>query len=800
MIGCGFVFVFRYFRVRLQNLKAHRELQKALRQRRRQRALTMLSQAEEAAEQHDARRLYGIVRLLCPNKTRQRIRLRDAEGNLMNGESECKALVQYATKLFSASAEPRMQLLPLEEDIFALPRWRRAMARLKPEKAAPNMTPPFRNWKQHSEKILPQLQKLATHHLCCDHPEIPTEWTEVRLAWLAKPTKCPSSPANVRTVMSGDTKLFNMVLKEAVQEYVTPGLIDIPQFAYRKLSSTVDALLRGSLHCSKVGAMLGEVNTDVTTRLTTDQLGGVMISLDLAKAFDCLPFREMYDSLRCIDVVVGSHRQSICIVRHAGHSAKTEMLRGLRQGCPLAPSVFNAWTIRLCRELGIAWCQEHASLFADDVHGHWEINSVEEFQQARCMIPNIIAGLHRSGMQVNFGRSVAVLAIRGKAAAGIKKRYVKWRDGHYVIAIGTDSVTGREVYLPIEDKMEYLGVILSYGADCAISRGQSLEQFLKTQADAENHLRFQHQAEASHLQSMCCSRLLYGVVGVGFSAPSLRAMQSILARMLRKVLRIYEHGISNLAVLDRAGIHLVGDLRQQLARKARALEVHGHQSPELAGRTLQRLGSVSDELSRIKHIPVSSLIEVDREGETAVCDACGLEFHNQRSLEAHYTTKRAEIHTKARQAFDRREHTLFGLPQCRLCRQQLYDWASMERHITEGRCARLKQAAARGHSMEQLMQQVLEDESQVPPKPPNSACGSAPTPSLIPADVMSCELRQLATHAEVVASFKNKCILCGQQVKATGHIKKHWQSSHPGRRISSQKLAGYLYEAMSILW
>ena len=94
------------------------------------------------------------------------------------------------------------------------------------------------------------------------------------------------------------------------------------------------------------------------------------------------------------------------------------------------------------------------------------------------MILKVIAGLHRSGMQVDFGKSVAVLAIRGKAAAGIKKRYVKWRDGHYVIAIGTDSVTGREVYLPIEDKMEYLGVILSYGADCAISRGQSLEQFL----------------------------------------------------------------------------------------------------------------------------------------------------------------------------------------------------------------------------------------------------------------------------------------------------------------------------------
>ena len=635
------------------------------------------------------------------------------------------------------------------------------MTRLKPEKAAPNMTPPLRNWKQHSEKILPQLQKLATHHLCCDHPAIPTEWTEVQLAWLAKPKKCPSSPANLRTVglMSGDTKLFNMVLKEAVQEYVTPGLIDIPQFAYRKLSSTVDALLRGSLHCSKVRATLGDVNTDVTTRLTTDQLPELMGGRHDQPR---LPFREMYDSLRCIDVpdnlarlVVESHRQSVCIVRHAGHSAKAEMLRGLRQGCPLTPSVFNAWTIRLCRELGIAWCQEHASLFADDVHGHWEINSVEEFQQARCMILRIIAGLHRSGMQVNFGKSVVVLAIRGKAAAGIKKRYVKWRDGHYVIAVGTDTVTGREVYLPIEDKMEYLGVILSYGAmetqtvqsraAKAWSNFSKLRPMLRTTSD------FSTRQKLRIFKACVVPALLYGVVGVGFSAASLRALQSILARMLRKVLRIYEHGISNLAVLDRAGINLVGDLRQQLEQKARALEVHGHQSLALAGRTLQRLGSVSDELSRIEHIPVSSLIEVERESETAVCDVCGLEFHNQKSLEAHYTAKHAEVHTKARQAFDRRERTLFGLPQCRLCRQQLYDWASMERHITEGRCARLKQAAARGHSLEQLMQQVLEDESRVPPKPPNSACGSAPTPSLIPADIMNCEMRQLATKAEVVA-------------------------------------------------
>ena len=124
------------------------------------------------------------------------------------------------------------------------------------------------------------------------------------------------------------------------------GLWDIPQFAYRKKSSTIDALLRGSLHCTEVRSLAGEVNTDVATRLTTGDLpvitGGLMISLDLAKAFNCMPFGVMYESWREVGVsdpmarlVVETHKQSTCIVRHCGHSVRVGMKRGLRQGCPL---------------------------------------------------------------------------------------------------------------------------------------------------------------------------------------------------------------------------------------------------------------------------------------------------------------------------------------------------------------------------------------------------------------------------------------------------------------------------------
>ena len=296
LLGAGFIFVFRYFRQRLAYMKAHRAQKKALRARKRQRLLDMLQQAEMAAKRHDVRGLYGVVNLLCPNKHRQRIRLRDAAGQLMSGLEDCRALAEYARGLFMAPDSDPLPLLKVSTDMLRLERWQRAAQQLKAEKAAPYGTPPLRNWKQHSQVIAPLLHKTAVQALCRDDPCIPLEWTEVQLAWLAKPKKCEyAGESEDGGLMSGDTKMFMSVLKEATHGYVMAGLLEVPQFAYRQLSSTIDALLRGSQHCAMVRALTGQVNTDVATRLAIGEVpeitGGLMISrLDLAKAFDCMPF------------------------------------------------------------------------------------------------------------------------------------------------------------------------------------------------------------------------------------------------------------------------------------------------------------------------------------------------------------------------------------------------------------------------------------------------------------------------------------------------------------------------------
>ena len=200
LLGAGFIFVFRYFRACTAYLRAHRLLKKALRDRKRQRTLTLPKQAEEAANRQDTRMLYGVVNLLCPKKGSQKIRLRDSEGNLMNGEAECQVLAEYARNLFMAPDHPRQELLRIPMEELRLERWVKAAQKLQAEKAAPHLTPPLRNWKQHSASIVPILHNIAVRHLCSEDPCIPKEWSEVQLAWLAKPRKCPlpGKPENGR--------------------------------------------------------------------------------------------------------------------------------------------------------------------------------------------------------------------------------------------------------------------------------------------------------------------------------------------------------------------------------------------------------------------------------------------------------------------------------------------------------------------------------------------------------------------------------------------------------------------------
>ena len=138
-----------------------------------------------------------------------------------------------------------------------------------------------------------RLAKICQATLCSSRPCVPGLWMRVQLAWLPKPGKTPSTPQNLRTVglMGADTKALMVLLKAQAAPYIMQSLAGSVQFAYRQGVSTLDAITRAGNHCHEVRRLLEGTSTSQTA------IGGLMLTPDLAKAFDALSHVEIQQAL-----------------------------------------------------------------------------------------------------------------------------------------------------------------------------------------------------------------------------------------------------------------------------------------------------------------------------------------------------------------------------------------------------------------------------------------------------------------------------------------------------------------------
>ena len=419
-------------------MRLHREIKRKARGRKRQRNLETLEQAERAARNGDSRALFQCVKLLSGSRSPGGLRLRDENAGLLSAEQECEALQQYAKTLFQGEAYEPPPLRRVPEEWLNSERWQAAIAALRAGKAVPHGEPRIAAWKDSGNLFSERLSEISKEALCCSNPHAPVGWCSVQLAWLPKPPKPPTQPKNLRSVglTTGDSKAFLLVLKELLSGAVFAALGDTPQFAYRKGMDTSNAILRASHHCGGVRNTLQQHRLDYTSRIagaTKSRLaGGMAASLDLAKAFDSVPHIEIQRSLeelqidaRLIAVVMRVHTQTQCRIRQAGREAVTMMTRGLRQGCPLPPVLYAAWTSRLCRlldaKLGEGWCNQHSSIFADDTLAYWELDTTVGMRKAIRELGCLFSVIRQLGLAINFEKSGVMLALTGTDKTAIMR-------------------------------------------------------------------------------------------------------------------------------------------------------------------------------------------------------------------------------------------------------------------------------------------------------------------------------------------------------------------------------------------
>ena len=792
--------LFQAWRLSVKLKAAKRELDRRHRQAKRQRILEVLQQAEDAAKKKLAGGFYKYVKLLSPKSAPQRIRLRDDSGCLVDQNAECKLLAFYAAKLFKGQSWELPSLLPVPAQLFSAAQWHNAFRLIPRGKAVPIFTPPLACWKDRAPEFCTLLEATAASCLSARSPTIPIEWASVQIAWLPKPNKSPSTPSNLRTIglMSGDQKALLHIVKTHIRDPIMRALQNTPQYAYRTGASTHDAILRSSAHCSRTRLQLESVKSDLTTKLSgrhrTELTGGLMANLDLAKAFDTLPYSEIYYSLQSAGVdealcrlIVHIHASTRCVILHGSSCEVIAMSRGLRQGCPIAPYIFAAWSVRVCDRidsiLGSGWCLSHLTLFSDDTHSYWSIHSVADMSRATEQLLTVIRVLTEMGMRVNFTKSSAVCALKGLGALRAQRKHFCWHDGSLCLRLRQESA---DLYIPLGETLEYLGVILSYHhfelqtaklraakADANFAR---LGKVLRTNGPLSERQRLRV------YRACVLSSLIYGLAGVGFSKASFKVAHTKSCMHLRKLLRVYQEGVTNQSVLERAGINLVQDLRKRAAAQLQTIQADTGHSPTLKHPELHRAGVVLEGLDAAVECLFAdagaSLVRLCASATAiAECSVCGQSFAGSHNLVMHINSKHPEINQAAKVAFQRHKHALHGIPRCRFCRVVQHSWQVLEQHVTCGMCPVIKAGVGRGFDVEAIYQSVLEHEKIDPPIPP-TGIEDRPTDLLFnrPEHVqaISTVLKDVAT----VQQYVRECALCGQRLQDANRLKDHWRKTH----------------------
>ncbi|CAE7803157.1 unnamed protein product, partial [Symbiodinium sp. CCMP2456] len=219
------------------------------------------------------------------------------------------------------------------------------------------------------------------------------------------------------------------------------------------------------------------------------------------------------------------------------------------------------------------------------------------------------------------------------------------------------------------------------------------------------------------------SSLLYGLVFVGITAEVVRKLSSDIAQHLRKVLRIYEHGISNEEVLERAQIRPMQLLFQRISRLCRQITIDEGRSAALKRPEQVRAQAILDQVAALKCGAHGLTVLSGR--KTAICSVdcpvCGLAFGTAEGLSQHLHRRHPDVRRGSKLRFCRAEQSLFGVPICRFCHFRAHDWSSLRKHLESGSCPWVQRQIIDGSTVEDLLTRIRDFEAQHPPQPPAAA-------------------------------------------------------------------------------
>ena len=190
--------------------------------------------------------------------------------------------------------------------------------------------------------------------------------------------------------------------------------------------------------------------------------GGAQLALDMTTTFDTVPRGALVAAMRWVNSGLSLHSDCSYVIQHGQYRGRVAMPQGVKQGCTLAPLLRAVYSTFLAHCIGMAtdyeWMLRCMTIYADDTHVHWEIDSERDLHFMRRCIQVIFSVYTEYGMKVNPRKSIFISGVIRRVGRQWMQSRQSHRSGQHYLDFGGPA---GPPLVPQANPLKYLWVIVS---------------------------------------------------------------------------------------------------------------------------------------------------------------------------------------------------------------------------------------------------------------------------------------------------------------------------------------------------
>ena len=754
-----------------QKSRLRKQMNQVNKHTKKRRQWQILQQARDAVNAKDMRKFYNIIRRLAPKTPKKPILLRSDQGQLLGAEEAADLLQTWFASIYADDSKGsndtnqiHFQWIFDRVDIYD------SLTKLNRYKAVSPHYMPAPYWRALEDTFADKLVELGIE--CQLQGKTPVDWGTSTVTFLSKPGKQASHPSGLRPICLlepfGKTVMHR--IGRAMREQVMATLVQFPLYAYIPGRSSEDAILKLMTHIDAVSSSSTLFRHKIHLEAdgyTHGLSGGLIISLDLSRAFDEVPRGKLFRSLS----ELGIDENLIGILMHIYSDTKVEFAfknvyrsfraaKGIRQGCSAAPTLWILYTLSMLQQLShctsLDWVQQALTIYADDICVHFLYWSMEDFESNISKVGKLFDVLEAFGMTINYSKTAAMSQCRGRKLSKFNSKYIHRTTKGTFLRIPRTGDKSTEILL--KKSHTYLGVVLTYRnasqltMQCRISAAKRSEGIMHKWI--YTHKGFSR-AQRLMLWFQCIfPSVSAGILAVGVNQGTLQRFDAYCMHSLRKIYRQPVH-IELLSHADFLARFRIRDPLKLLWKLCHKMIIrHQERALILTSQDILQtatVGSLTDSLSQIERSLVHRRSQVGPpvSHHSFQCHICSATFETTRGLNEHLV-KSHQDYTGKQRHFQPEVDLADGVPTCSRCGQIFSSWGAIRHHI-EYRCL-LPAPGVQWAEKNWQSTELLKYASNVVALSGN---------------------KQLCHH------FDQHCSICGQFHSNKAAMKHHWKLYHP---------------------